>query len=280
MATETTLSSAKAWSPDLTAVTPADAVPEALILQTSTVAGFVDGDAPTVRVAYVDDATAGFVAEGAVITESDPGLSEAVVVTGKVSQLIRLSREQFEQPNASNLLSASVSRAVTKAGNAAYIAQVAPTAPAISPPPGLLNIAGIINGSAVSDNLDEIIDLLATLAGNGATPSHIVVSPTAWANLRKLKLATDSNGALLGVGATDAQRFLLDLPVLVDAAVPSNSGLVIDKTAVVSAVGNVQVATSEHVYFHSDSVGIRCTWRFGATVVKANRIGKFTVTAP
>lgn len=280
MATETTLTSAKAWSPDVTAVAPELAVPDALILQTSTVSGSVDGDAPMVRVQYVDDAAATFTAEGAAITESDPGLSECVVATGKVTQLIKLSREQFNQPNASQLLSSSVARAVTKAGNTAYINQAAPVSPAVTPPAGLLNISGIVNGGAIADDLDGLVDLLATLAGNDAQPSHIVVSPTGWASLRKFKTGVDYNSALLGTGATDAQKFLLDLPVIVSPAVPSGSGVVIDQTAVVSAVGPVEVATSEHAFFGADSVAVRCIWRFGANVVKPNRIGKFTVTAP
>ncbi|MDS1115606.1 phage major capsid protein [Gordonia westfalica] len=280
MAVETTITSAKAWSPDLTAVPPADAVPDALILETSTVSGTIEGDAPAVRVQYVDDATATFTAEGVTIDEANPGLSEALVHTGKVAQIIRLSREQFAQPNAQELLSDSVRRAVTKAGNTAYIAQAAPTNPAVTPPAGLLNIAGIVNGGAVADSLDGLVDLLAALAGNGADPSHIVLSPTAWASLRKFKTAADYNTSLLGTGATDAQKFLLDLPVLVTPAAPSGSGLVVDKTAVVSAVGNVEVSISEHAYFAADSIAVRCIWRFGANVVKPDRLGKFTVTAP
>lgn len=280
MAIATTKTSADAWSPDITAVAPTDAVPDALILHTSTVAGEIEGDAPLVRVQYVDDADASFTAEGELITEDDPGLSERVVPTGKVAQLIKLSREQWAQPNASDLLSASVTRAVTKAGNAAYINQVAPTSPAVTPPAGLLNIPGIVNGGAVDADLDGLVDLLALLATNDATPSHIVVSPTAWASLRKFKTGVDYNTSLLGTGATDAQRFLLDLPVIVTPAAPADTGLVIDNTAVVSAVGPVMVATSEHAFFGADSIAVRCTWRFGANAVKPNRIGKFTVTAP
>ena len=51
VATETTTTSAKAWAPDAY-YAATDAVPSALILTTSTVAGQVDGDAPVVRVAY------------------------------------------------------------------------------------------------------------------------------------------------------------------------------------------------------------------------------------
>jgi HK97 family phage major capsid protein len=280
MATETTLTSAQAWSPDITAIASRDAVPDALVLQTSTVAGRVEGDAPAVRVMYIDDATAGFVDEGADIPESDPDLAEALVYTGKVSQLVRLSREQWVQPNASALLSESVRRAVTKAGDLAYLSQAAPAAPDVTPPAGLLNVSGIVDGGAVADDLDALVDLLATLAGNGATPSQILLDPVGWASLRKFKTQTGSAMSLLGAGTSDTVKQLLDVPVIVSPALTTGTGMVIDRTAVVSAVGAVMVAQSEHAYFRSDSIGLRCTWRFGANAVRPDRIGKFTVTAP
>ncbi len=58
------------------------------------------------------------------------------------------------------------------------------------------------------------------------------------------------------------------------------SSQIVDRTAIVSAVGPVEVSQSEHVYFASDSIALRCTWRFGANAVHPNRLGKFTVTAP
>ena len=75
-------------------------------------------------------------------------------------------------------------------------------------------------------------------------------------------------------------RMLLDLPVTVSNAMTPNSGLVIDRSAIVSAVGPVNVATDESVYFTSDGVALRATWRIGWNLVRPNRIGKFTVTAP
>lgn len=280
MATETTKTSAKAWSPDITAFAPSEAIPDALVLQTSTVVGRIEGDEPAVRVAYVDDADADFVAEGAEIPEDDPALSEVLVHTGKVAQLVRLSREQYAQAQTPQMLAESVRRAVTKRANLAYIAQAAPTAPAVTPPAGLVNVAGIEEGDAVASDLDALVDLIATLESNGATPSHILVDPIAWASLRKFKTGTGSAQALLGAGTTDATKSLLDLPVMVTSALASGTGLVIDRSAIVSAVGDVQLATSSDVYFASDSIGIRCTFRFGANVVRPERIGSFTVTAP
>ena len=58
---------------------------------------------------------------------------------------------------------------------------------------------------------------------------------------------------------------------------PESSGVVVDQRAVVTATGQVKVATSEHQYFSSDSVLLRATWRFGHVVVRANRIGPFTI---
>lgn len=280
MATETTLTSAKAWSPDITAFAASEVIPDALVLQTSTVTGRIEGDEPAVRVAYVDDAAAQFVAEGTEIPEDDPALSEVLVHTGKVAQLVRLSREQYSQTGTAQMLSESVRRAVIKKANEAYIAQAAPVAPAVTPPAGLLNVTGIEAGGAVAGDLDALVDLIATLEGNGATPTHILLAPDAWASLRKFKTATGSAQTLLGAGTTDATKSLLDLSVLVSSAMTAGTGLVIDKSAVVSAVGEVQLAVSDQVYFNSDSIGLRCTFRFGANLVRPDRVGTFTVTNP
>lgn len=280
MATETTSTSSKAWSPDLTTFVASEVIPDALVLQASTVAGRIEGDEPVLRVAYVNDDTADFVAEGDEIDESDPVLSEVTVATGKVAQLVRLSREQYVQSNAATMLSDSVRRAVIKRADQAFINQAAPVSPAVTPPAGLLNVTGITAGGAVDGDLDGLVDIIAGIAAAGGSASHILLSPTAWASMRKFKTGTGSAQSLLGAGTTDATTSLLGVPVLVSNALTGSNGLVIDKSAVVSAVGDVQVATSSDVYFASDSVGLRCTFRFGATIVRPDRVASFTVTAP
>lgn len=279
MATITTSTSETGWSPDLYTYPALDVIPDALVLTTSTVTGEIEGDEPAVRVPYIDDDTAGFFAEGADIDESDPDLNEVLVHTGKIAQLVRLSNEQWRQEHTPESLADSVERAVTKAANIAYLAQAAPTSPAVTPPAGLLNVAGIGNGGAVAANLDALIDLVAQLQSNGSDPSHILLDPVGWARLRKFKTASGAEVSLLGAGTTDAARYLLDLPVIVTPAMPTATGLVVDDTAVVSAVGDVRVAVSEHLFFKSDSVALRCTFRFGQNVVRPDRIGKFTIGA-
>lgn len=279
MANINTSSSAKAWSPDVAVHHSQDVVPEALILQTATLAGSIEGDEPSVRVAYVDDASAQFSAEGAAIPEAEPELNEILVHTGKISQLIRVTREQFHQEGTAQQLSDSVRRSILRKANEAYLTQVAPTSQAVTPPAGLLNVTGIENGDEISTDLDPLVDLIAALESNGATPSHIVVDPTGWATLRKIKTGTGSNASLLGAGTNDAERRLLDLPVLVSPAISAGSGVIIDKSATIAAAGDILVAASEHAYFETDSIGLRATWRIGWNVVRPDRLGAFTIAA-
>lgn len=274
----TTPGTGGAWSPDIQAFAPSDVIPTALILECSTLAGTVEGDDPAVRVGYVDDDQAQFTAEGSEIPEAAPQLAEVLVHTAKVTQLVRVSREQYQQASTATQLSQSVARAITRRADLAFANEPAPTAPAVAPVAGLLNVPGIVDGGTVADNLDGLVDLLATLQDNLATPTHILVGPKTWAELRKLKVGgTDTNESLLGAGVTDAEPRLLSLPVLVNPALPEGKGLVVDRTAIVSAAGDVKVASSEHQYFTSDSVALRATFRFGHVVVRPERIGHFTI---
>jgi HK97 family phage major capsid protein len=277
--TATTTNSAAAWRPDQFAFSPSDVIPEALILQCSTQSGVVEGDAPACRVAFVDDDEAQFTAEGADIDEGNPALSEVTIFTAKVTQLVRLSNEQFSQDGTAEQLAASVGRAVTRRADLAFVSETAPTPPALAPAAGLVNVTGIVEGDPVSGSLDALVDLIATLQSNLSTPTHILTDPLGWAELRKLKTGNDFNSSLLGAGTTDALPMLLSLPVIVSPAVPMNSGVVIDQSAVVSAVGPLVVATSTDRYFDSDSVALRATWRCGHAVVRPDRIGIFDIAA-
>lgn len=282
--TATTANSAAAWRPDLFTFAPQDALPEALILNHTTVSGEIQGDQPALRVAYCVDDTADFVDEGAPIDESEPELSEAVVITRKIAQLIRLSSEQYRQAGTPDELSRSVARALTAKADNALVAQAAPTSPAVAPVAGLLNITGIVSQTAVSGSLDKLIDLEATVRANGANPTAWLLAPDTWATLRKMKTLTPdegtvtSNVGLLGAGTDNADPLLLSIPVVVNAQMPAKSGLLIDKTAIITAVSTLEIATSVDQYFNSDSVAVRATWRTGHVLPRPNRIGKFTTT--
>lgn len=277
--THTTATSAAAWRPDLYEFAPADVIPDAAVLAHSTVVGRVEGDQPVVRCAYVDDDEATITAEGAEIDEAEPTLSEVLVRTSKITQLVRLSREQFGQDGTADQLANSVSRAIIKRADELFFAEPAPTPPATAPAAGLVNVTGVIDGGEVSDNLDALTDLVAELQANKATPTAVLLDPLGWGALRKLKIGLDFNSTLLGAGTADAEPRLLGLPVAVNHALPAYSGIVVDRFAVVSAVGPVVIATSTDQYFSSDSVAVRATFRLGSVVVRPDRIGVFTIDA-
>ncbi|MCL1869770.1 MAG: phage major capsid protein [Promicromonosporaceae bacterium] len=247
----TTGNSAASWSPDVNTFAPDTIVPEALITQTSTRVAQVDGDSQFVRAAFIRDGVAGFVPEGDEIEIDNPELDEVVIATGKVAKLARLSNEQYHQSATAPMIARSFGRSLTAAADAAYIAAPNPAAPALTPPGGLLNASGIVDGGVIDGNLDALVAGIAEVEGNLAQPTHIVASPEAWGRLRQLRVGTDYNATLLGAGTEDAARVLLGLPVLVSPFITGSTLMVLDKSAIVSAIGDVRVAVSEHALFNA-----------------------------
>lgn len=281
MAIITTSTAAYPWRPDLSIHDPGDVVKDALILSASNIAGQIEGDEPSIRVAVLDDASAEFFAEAEEITESEPSLSETIVHCGKLAQMVRLSNQQMRQDQTPEQLARSVSRALVKKADEAFIAQVAPTPPAVSPPAGLLHIEGVVDGDELSDNLDPLIDLVAQLESNGSEPSLIVLDPLGFAEIAKIKTdSTDSNLSLVGANVGAPALSLLGLRVVKNRFVSPYSGVVIDPNAIVSAVGPVRVDTDSSAGFAFDSTYVRATWTIGWNCTRPDRVGRFTVTNP
>ena len=282
MATITTPGADQAWRPDIHVFAPADVLPDALYLSATLHSGNVEGDAPSVRVAFVKDAdSAAFVAEGAEISEDDPDLDEVVVHTRKLARLIRISREQYGQSGTAARLARSVSRDIVRQADRALLTQVAPTAPAVAPAVGLYGTSGLINAGEVEDNLDLLVDTLAVLQANESRPSLLIVDPVGFARLAKLKESSSSNRSLLTPDATSgASTVIAGIRTVVSNALAAGTGLIVDPSAIASAYGQLTIATSEHAYFNSDTIAIRATWRVGHQVVYANRLARFTVADP
>jgi hypothetical protein len=91
-------------------------------------------------------------------------------------------------------------------------------------------------------------------------------------------VADTYNTNLLAAGTTDAQQLLLSLPVIVTNTLDGYDGLVVDQRAIVSATGQVEVATSVDTYFDSDSVGLRATSRTAHGVSRPNQLGHLLIT--
>lgn len=135
-------------------------------------------------------------------------------------------------------------------------------------------------GGEITDNLDPLADAVAVLESHGGTADLIVTSPIGWASVSKLKVDEGSNASLLGPPAIAASRQLLSIPVAVSASVGDTVLLVADRKAILSAVGGLTVATSEHAAFRRDSITTRITWRFGAIVAREQRVVELALGEP
>lgn len=267
MAKVLTPTSPEAFALDVLGVAPEATIPNSVLVACTTKAGEVEGDDVFVRVPAINlDAGAGFVPEGDDIPEADPDLSELVLATGKIAVLVRISREQLAQPAVADVVTAEVKRSMQKKVNWALLQQPAPTAPAVFPPAGLISHA--TDGGDVADNLDAVVDAVASIEALGGAATNIIAAPDAWASMAKLKDEDTSNRSLIGAGVESAQRTLLSIPVLVTSGMPAGKLLIVDKTKTLSAYGNIQISRSEHVYFKSDSLALRATLRFGAGFVE------------
>lgn len=277
MSVVTTPTSPKAFGLDVLGVAPAKAIPTALIIQATTRAGTVEGDEPAVRVPAINlDASVGFVPEGNNIPEANPELAEVVILTGKIAELIKVSREQLAQPDALDVITNEIKRSLIAKADWALLSQTAPPAGVTHPPAGLLSHA--TDAGEIEDNLDALIDVIAVIEGlpSGAA-THIIASPHAYAAVRRMKKGTASNESLVGAGVEAGQKTLLSVPVLTTSAMPANKLMVIDKNQVLSAYGDVKFARSDDFYFGSDNVALRATFRFGAGFIEPDAVQVLTV---
>lgn len=173
---------------DISYLPAQETLPTALIYNAATPTTTIEGDAPQIHIPFIaTDPAAAIVGEGNEIGETDPQLTELTVGTNKISVLTVLSRESYFAGGVADMVTESVRRAVIQKADAVFCANPATA----GQPTGLINIPDILNAGVVTTNLDTIVDALATLQTNGATPTHILASPTAWASLQKLKTSTE-----------------------------------------------------------------------------------------
>lgn len=266
----------KAAYPD-SIITLAETAPDALVLNSliATKGPVISGDAPSARLAFVsEDVAANIVKEGQQIAEGDPALSELVVRTSKIAVLSNMSNESYESAVASSLVTESARRAVTKKADAVLLANAVTE----GQPTGLANLEGIVTiaGGKYAD-LNPILEAIGTVAANGATPTAIVMGYATWVNLLKLT-AKDGRSLISPDVANAVQPVLFGVPVVLNAAAPADSVMVLDAAEIVASYSDVSTAVSTDALFAYDSVQIRLTMRLGVGVIRPNRIAKVTFT--
>lgn len=263
--------------PDQSVINVGDAIPDALVLTQSTQAGTVAGDSQTVRVAYVnDDPDADFVKEGANIGQKSPAITELNVQTSKLALLTVISNEAWQNNGIPDLIGTSLGRALTKKADFAFL-QGKPDNAGLGVT-GITNIAGILDGGSLSDDLSPIVDAIAKIGANGGSPTALIMGYDAWGHLLKLT-AKDGRPLIAPDVANSAAPTLFGIPVILNTQAAANTILVIDSSTILSAVGNVSEAVSADRFFDADSVGVRVAFRFGFGIYRPDRNAKITVAA-
>lgn len=271
MALETS-SSNPSWNPDSIATLDLDdALPESLLILTTTKAGEVEGDEPFIRVPFVGaDPAAAVVAEGASITPADATPDEVAFQTQAVKVLSKISNELARQPGATSRILKSLQRSVRSKADAEFVAALATAS------------TGFVDGgtftAGTTANLDTFSDSIADVEANGGEASHVIMPASAWKAVSKLKTATGSNLPILGVGDASAdgvKRSIFGLQVLLNAT--ATAIYVVSKADLVSAYSPLRVAVSEDFYFGDDSLGLRADLRFGVAPARPNRQAVITL---
>ena len=287
--TNTNTNTMKSWFADTAYVPAVEAAPEALVLNelVATQTATPGGDAQVVRIPFIDaDPEAQIVAEGAEFAEGDPKPSEIYFGTQKIGLLHKVSNEAYASVvegdgnnKVADQLAASLERAIVKKADSLFLnAPMQETGDNVFPSTGLMNFTGVVDGGGITAKtlLSPLIDALAQVSDNGATPSALVMSNSAWAKILKLTYA-DGRPVVDADVQTDTTPMLYGLPVIRNSAMPANGILVVDATDIVAGFSDVEVATDSSVYFNSDSVALRVKARVGWTLIHQNRVAKLTV---
>ena len=228
--------------------------------------------------------TAGFVAEGAQITDGDVAFDEVTLLPSTLKSLktlVRVSNEILRQ-SVIGLESVLRTRLVTDVANALDAALWDGTGSS-NTIKGILRASGVATGELDLTDADSLIDGLATAQGNKVNPTHWVMTSASFAALRKLK-----------VGDTDA-RYIFDpstiqngtaltlfgLPVIITDNIPALEGLnrvaLVDFSKVVVARDvDAEVKILSETWGDYDSVGIRVVTRFDTALLQSKAVTVLT----
>lgn len=228
--------------------------------------------------------SAGFVAEGAQITDGDVTFDEVTLLPSTLKSLkvlVRFSNEMARQ----SVVALDATLRTTLVTNVAEALDAAlwDGAGTLNTVKGILRATGIATGTLDLTDADSLIDGLATAQGNHVTPTHWVMTPGSFAALRKLK-----------VGTTDA-RYIFDpstiqngtafqlfgLPVIITDYIPAvtakNRVALVDfsKVAVARDV-DAEVKLLDQTWGDYDSVGIRVVTRYDVGLLQAKAVTLLT----
>ncbi|MDN4518152.1 phage major capsid protein [Mycolicibacterium austroafricanum] len=251
----------------------------------------LDSSSPVRVPRVVNGVTAGFVAEGAQITDGDVAFDEVTLLPSTLKGLkvlVKLSNELI-RTSVVGLEAVLQNRLVTDVAHAldAALWDGAGTSNTIK---GILRATGIATGTLDLTDADSLIDGIATAQGNKVNPTHWVMTSTSFATLRKLKIAEP--------GATsdqDFRQYLFDpsgiqggtafqifgLPVIITDNIPAvstkNRVALVDMSKVVVARDvDAEVKILDQTWGDYDSIGIRVVSRWDTALLQDEAVTLLT----
>ena len=246
----------------------------------------LDSSSPVRVPRIVNGVTAGFVAEGAQITDGDVAFDEVTLLPSTMKGLkvlVKLSNELI-RTSVVGLEAVLRTRLVTDVANA-LDAALWDGAGASNTIKGIFRQTGIATGVLNLSDPDSLIDGLALAQGNKVSPTHWVMTSSSWATLRKNKIAAtgskqylfDPNGGI--AGGTELRLF--GLPVIVTDNIPAVStknrvGLVDFSKVVVARDVDAEVKILDQTWGDYDSIGIRVVSRWDTALLQAKAVTLLT----
>ncbi len=251
----------------------------------------LDSSSPVRVPRIANGVTAGFVAEGAQISDGDVAFDEVTLLPSTLKGLkvlVKMSNELI-RTSVVGLEAVLRTRLVTDVANAldAALWDGAGTSNTVK---GILRATGIATGTLDLTDADSLIDGIATAQGNKVNPTHWVMTAASFATLRKLKIAN--------AGATSDQDFrqylfdptgiqggtafqLFGLPVIITDNIPAVStkkrvALVDFSKVVVARDVDAEVKILDQTWGDFDSVGIRVVSRWDTALLQPKAVTLLT----
>lgn len=223
----------------------------------------------------VNGVTAGFVAEGAQISDGDVAFDEVTLLPSNLKSLkvlVKLSNELIRQ-SVVGLEAVVRTRLITDVANAldAALWDGSGSSNTIK---GILRQPGIATGTVDLTDADSLLDGMAIAQANKVSPTHWVMTSDSFTALRKLKVGSDDARYLFDPETIqNGTRFsLFGLPVIITDNIGDVSGnarvaLVDFNRVVVARDVDTEVKVLDQTWGDYDSIGMRVVTRFDTALL-------------
>jgi HK97 family phage major capsid protein len=244
----------------------------------------LDSSAPLRVPRIASGTTAGFVAEGAQISDGSVAFDEVDLLPSTLKGLkvlVKMSNELI-RTSVVGLDAVLRTRLVTDVGNALDAALWDGTG-ASNTIKGILRQTGITTGALDLTNPDSLIDGMAAAQAAKVMPTHWVMTSSSFAALRKLKVGTTDARYLFDPSTIQngTSFHLLGLPVIITDNIPAVSSkarvaLVDFSKVVVARDVNAEVKILDQTWGDYDSIGIRVVSRWDTALLQPQAVTLLT----